>query len=229
MHDGKAEYARPSWGRLLMEAPAAMRLLAAQLRPARVREPVGRGRAVMVLPAFLANDLPTAQLRRTLRACGFEAFGWGQGLNVGARAGKFARLLDRLDSVEAAHGPVALVGWSLGGLYARELAKRRPAAVRMVATLGTPFSGGLRRNNAWKLYEAVNDHDVDHPPIEVDPDGKPPVPTLAFWSRNDGIVAPASARGKEGERDRAIELRCRHNEFVSDPEALRALVRALAE
>jgi hypothetical protein len=73
----------------------------------------------------------------------------------------------------------------------------------------------------------VNDHDVDHPPIRVDPPEKPPVPTLAFWSPRDGIVAPGSASGKEGERDRAIELHCRHNEFVSDPEALRALVRVL--
>ena len=224
----EADYGRPSWGQLLMEGPAAVRLLAAQLRPARMREDVGRGRAVMVVPAFLANDLPTAQLRRTLRACGFRAFGWGQGVNVGARRGKFARLLERIDGIAAAHGPVALVGWSLGGLYAREAAKRRPDTVRMVATLGTPFSGGLRRNNAWKLYEAVNDHDVDHPPIRVDPAEKPPVPTLAFWSRRDGIVAPASARGKEGERDAAVELTCRHNEFVSDPEALKALVRALA-
>ena len=229
MGDDEAEYRRPSWGQLLMEGPAAVRLLAAQAMPARVRDNVGRGRAVIVVPAFLANEVPTAQLKRALRACGFRAFGWGQGFNMGARPGKLRGLIARIDALAAAHGPVALVGWSLGGLYAREAAKRRPDKVRMVATLGTPFSGGLRANNAWKLYEAVNDHDVDHPPVRVDPAEKPPVPTLAFWSRRDGIVAVGSARGKEGERDRAIELHCRHNALVSDTEALRALVRALAE
>jgi pimeloyl-ACP methyl ester carboxylesterase len=213
-----------------MEAPAAVRLLAAQLTRPPVIEPLGHGRAVMVIPAFLANDLPTFHLRRTLEACGFRAFGWGEGLNLGARAGKFQRLLARIDRIAAAapDGRVALVGWSLGGLYARELAKRRPDKVSLVATLGTPFSLGLRRNNAWKLYEAINDHDVDHPPVRVEPGGKPPVRTIALWSPRDGIVAPASARGKEGERDEAVELGCPHNELVSDPEAVKALLRVLA-
>jgi pimeloyl-ACP methyl ester carboxylesterase len=213
-----------------MEGPAAFRLLAALPRPARVREDVGRGRGVIVVPAFLANDLATAQLRRTLKACGFRARGWSQGLNPGARRTKFEGLLERIEALAAESSePVALVGWSLGGLYAREAAKRRPDKVRLVATLGTPISQGLRANNAWKLYEAVNDHDVDHPPIRVDEAEKPPVPTLAFWSRRDGIVAVASARGEDRARDRAIELHCRHNEFVSDPDALKAIVAALAE
>ncbi|HEX8262882.1 MAG TPA: alpha/beta fold hydrolase [Allosphingosinicella sp.] len=220
---------RPGWGALLMEGPAAVRLLAAQLRPARVREDVGRGRPVMVLPAFLANDLPTIQLRRTLRACGFRSYGWRQGLNVGARRGKFERLLRRIDMIAAENrSPVALVGWSLGGLYARELAKRRPQAVSMVVTLGTPFSQGLRANNAWKLYETINDHDVDHPPVPIAPEAKPPVPTVAMWSPLDGIVAPASAAGRDEESDRRVKLSCRHNELVSDPAALQAVVAALA-
>ena len=221
---------RPSWGELLAEAPAAVRLLASQARPARLRGDIGRKRAVMVIPAFLANDLPTLQLRRTLRACGFEPFGWAQGFNLGARRSKFERLLRRIDIIAAqTRGPVALVGWSLGGLYARELAKRRPHAVSTVVTLGTPFSQSLRANNAWKLYEAINDHDVDHPPVPIAPDVKPPVPTIAIWSPRDGIVAPASAAGEDGEADRRIELACRHNELVSDPAALRAIVSALAE
>jgi hypothetical protein len=213
-----------------MEAPAAARLLAAQLQGARVREDVGRGRAVMVIPAFLANDLTTLQLRRTLVACGFDAHGWRQGLNLGARRDKFERLLRRIDIIAAqAGGRVALVGWSLGGLYARELARRRADKVSMVATLGTPFSQSLRSNNAWKLYEAINDHNVDHPPVPIAPEVKPPVPTVAMWSPLDGIVAPASAAGEAGESDRRIELACRHNEMVSDPAALRAIVAALEQ
>jgi pimeloyl-ACP methyl ester carboxylesterase len=182
----------------------------------------------MVIPAFLANDVPTSQLRRTLRACGFHPYGWRQGLNLGARREKFERLLRRIDIIVAENGgPVALVGWSLGGLYARELAKRRAEKVSMVITLGTPFSQSLRANNAWKLYEAINDHDVDHPPVPVAPDIKPPMATVAMWSPRDGIVAPASAAGEDWEADRRVELRCRHNEMVSDPDALRAIVAAL--
>lgn len=223
------DFRRPSWGKLFMEGPAALRLMAAQLRGPRFGGVRGQGRAVMVIPAFLANDIPTRHLRRTLEHHGFRAFRWEQGINAGARAGKFARLLERIDAIarEAPDGKVALVGWSLGGLYARELAKRRPDEVSLVVTMGTPFSGGLRRNNAWKLYEAVNDHDVDHPPVRVEAGEKPPVRTVAIWSPRDGIVAPASARGREEERDEEIEVGCRHNELVSHPQALRALVRVL--
>lgn len=224
---------RPPWRRLLAEGPAALRLLAAQLRRPPVKgEGAGDGSdgvPVLVLPAFLANDLPTGLLRRTLEASGFRAYAWRQGINAGARRGKFERLLRRIDIIHAETGRrLVLIGWSLGGLYARELAKRRPDKVQLVVTLGTPFSGGLRRNNAWKLYEAVNDHDVDHPPVEVRPGEKPPVHTIACWSPRDGIVAPASAGGRDGEADERVELSCRHNELVSDPEALRTIVALLA-
>jgi pimeloyl-ACP methyl ester carboxylesterase len=220
---------RPSWRKLLGEAPAAVRLLAAQLRKAAPGEDVGRGRPVMVIPAFLANDLPTSLLRRTLAARGFRVYAWKQGLNVGARRGKFERLLRRIDMIAAENrGKVALVGWSLGGLYARELAKRRPDKVSAVITLGTPFSQGQRANNAWKLYEAVNDHPVDDPPVPVSPAVKPPVRTVAVWSRRDGIVAPASARGEPGEADERRELDCPHNVLVSDPRALQTIVDLLA-
>ena len=148
---------------------------------------------------------------------------------MGARRRKFAALVKRIDQLADVTGEkLVLIGWSLGGLYAREAAKRRPDKVAMVITLGTPFSRGLRDNNAWKLYEAVNDHDVDHPPIRVAPEQKPQVRTVAVWSPNDGIVAPASASGRSGEADEQIEVQCCHNELVSHPQALDAVLHALA-
>jgi pimeloyl-ACP methyl ester carboxylesterase len=220
--------ARPPWRRLLAEGPALVRLAAAQLRHPPVRDDGAHKGPVMVIPALLANDLPTRLLRRTLAACGHPAYPWGQGINRGADAAKFRRLLRRIDEIVAREGErLSLVGWSLGGLYARELARRRPGAIATVITLGTPFSHGQRANNAWKLYELINDHDVDHPPIDADPAQDPPVRTIACWSPRDGIVAPASARGEDGEVDERIELHCRHNAFVSDPEALRTIVKLL--
>ncbi len=220
---------RPSWGKLLREGPAAARLFAAQLRRhPRCRTP-GPKRAVIVVPAFLAADFVTLPLRRALRAAGHRSWGWGQGINVGARRAKLAGLIGRIDHLaDATGGKLVLIGWSLGGLYAREAAKRRPDKIAAVITLGTPFSQGLRANNAWKLYETVNDHDVDHPPVRVTPEEKPPVPTIAIWSPADGIVAPASASGRPGESDAQIEVHCPHNELVSHPEALRAVLDSLA-
>jgi hypothetical protein len=220
--------ARPGWNELLREAPAAVRLLLAQLKnPPKVQK-TGKGQPVLVFPAFLGNDLLTVRLRRTLAAAGYRPFGWANGINLGVRPDMFERLGARLDEVvQAAGAPVALIGWSLGGLYARELAKRRPDEVSLVITLGTPFSHGLHANNAWKLYELINDHSVDNPPVEVRVDEKPPVPTFAVWSPNDGIVAPASSAGEVGEADGRIEVGCTHNEMVSDPEALAAILGLL--
>jgi pimeloyl-ACP methyl ester carboxylesterase len=121
-----------------------------------------------------------------------------------------------------------VVGWSLGGLYARELAKRRPDDISLVVTMGSPVSVDLRDNNAWKLYEAINDHPVDEPPVPVQVDVKPPVHTVAIWSDRDGIVAPASASGKPWESDEQLQVHSRHNELVSHPQALRTLVDVLA-
>jgi hypothetical protein len=78
--------------------------------------------------------------------------------------------------------------------------------------LGSPFSQDPHLNNVWRLYEWVAGHKVDQPPIERN-SAKPPVPTLAFWSRKDGIIAPAAARGEPHETDKAVELDCNHMAF----------------
>lgn len=224
-----ADNCRPPLRKLLPEAAALPRLFLSQWRaPIRVQK-VGRPRPVLVIPGFLANDVSTSLLRRTLSAAGCKAYGWGMGVNLGVRPDTLDRLGARVGNIVAeAGGPVALVGWSLGGLYARELAKRRPEDVDLVITLGAPFSGDIRANNAWRIYERINGHEVDNPPVEVDLPGKPGARTIALWSPRDGIVAPACSRGVEGEADERIELRCTHMGFAIDPEPLRAIADLLS-
>ena len=125
--------------------------------------------------------------------------------------------------------PVTLIGWSLGGLFAREVAKHRPDLVRLVITLGSPFSGDPRANNAWRIYEWLNDHSVESPPIGGDLALKPPVRTVAIWSPIDGIVAPLAARGLPGESDQQIELRVRHLSLARAPLGIRLIGRLLNE
>jgi len=122
--------------------------------------------------------------------------------------------------------PVLLVGWSLGGLYARELARDVPHLVRAVVTLGSPFSGDPHQNNVWRLYEWVAGHKVDDPPLHY-LQRKPPVPTLAIWSKKDGIVAKRSARGRDGERDAEVEIGCSHMAFGISKTATRRVVREI--
>jgi len=180
----------------------------------------------MVIPGFLASDRSTLGLQRALAKAGYRVAGWGLGLNRGARADTLERLVEQVER----HGrgrKVILVGWSLGGIFAREAAKRRPELVAKVVTLGAPFSGDPRANNAWRLYELIAGHRVDSPPIEVKPAEKPPVPTLALWSRRDGMVAPACARGGEGESDRQMELDCTHMGFAVSGRAYPEIVKAI--
>lgn len=187
----------------------------------------GSGQQVMVLPGFMASDQTTARLRRSLDAAGFETFGWGLGRNKGVQVDIFDRLDARLDALDL-DGPITLVGWSLGGLVAREYAKHAPERVARVVTLGSPFSGNPRANNAWRLYEFVAGHSVDSPPIDTVLAEKPPVETHAFWSRRDGVVAGECARGLPHESDVQVELDCTHMAFVARPEAIRAIAAILA-
>ncbi|MEP7349753.1 MAG: alpha/beta hydrolase [Sphingorhabdus sp.] len=187
----------------------------------------GSGRHVMVLPGFMASDHTTTRLRRSLDAAGFVTHGWGLGRNRGIKADIFERIDAQLEKL-AIDTPVILVGWSLGGVVAREYAKHAPHRVAKVVTLGSPFSGDPRANNAWRLYEFVAGHRVDAPPVAVTLAEKPPVPTCAFWSAGDGVVAPSAACGLPHESDEQIELGCSHMAFVAGPDAIRAIARAVA-
>jgi len=169
------------------------------------------GPPALVIPGFLANDRTAMELRRSLARDGWRVHGWDMGLNRGVSDDTLRRLRERLDQIWDGR-PVLLVGWSLGGLFARELAREVPDRVRAVVTLGSPFSGSPRQNNMWRLYEWVAGHSVDEPPVPHFSD-KPPVPTLAIWSSKDGIVAIRSARGLPNERDAAAEVRCCHMAF----------------
>lgn len=186
----------------------------------------GDGRNVVILPGFLASDVSTNRLRRSLNAAGFRAHGWGLGRNFGVKRDLLERFDARLQALDL-DGPATLVGWSLGGTMAREYAKFAPHRVDKVITLGSPFSGSLRANNAWRLYEWVAGHAIDAPPIDAITREKPPVPTIAFWSGRDGVVSPHSARGAPGETDGHIELDCQHMAFVSDPQAIRMIAREI--
>ena len=190
------------------------------------RGPAG-GPKLMVIPGFLATDRTTLGLQRAFAAAGFRVTGWGLGLNRGVTE----RTVDRIAVAIERFGEgrtVILVGWSLGGLYARVVAQERPDLVDRVVTLGSPFSGDRRRNNnVWRLYERIAGHPVNSPPVDKDPATKPPVPTLAIWSRRDGIVSPAGARGRSGERDAELEVRCSHMGFGVSGKAYPVLVDAV--
>ena len=182
---------------------------------------------MLVIPGFLASDRTTKSLRREFARAGWRVHGWDMGWNLGVKADTIERLRMRLDVISH-HQPILLVGWSLGGLYARELGRAFPERIRAVATLGSPFSGDPRQNNVWRLYERVAGHPVDRPPIPRIID-KPPVPHLAFWSRKDGIMSVRTAKGLDHERDKAVELDSHHMAFGISRRVTREVVREIEQ
>jgi pimeloyl-ACP methyl ester carboxylesterase len=192
--------------------------------------PKGDGHPVLVLPGLAAGDASTSLLRRFLLSRGYTAVGWGQGLNLGLRPGVLERAREALHDLSLKHGrAVSLVGWSLGGLYARELAKRSPEAVRLVITLGSPFTGHPRETNAWRLYEFASGHRIGshdfHGLLRADP----PVPTTSIWSATDGVVSWRCSVETRRRLAENIVVDSSHLGLGAHPAALYAIADRLAQ
>ncbi len=223
----EGDASRPSLRRMLGEFDALIEPLRRPFRKHEIAEAASK-QTVMLLPGFATHPMRMRYLARQLERAGHSAKRWGMGFNWGARPDTMVRLERRLLDLRRRSGqPVVLLGWSLGGIFARELAKRHPAAVAKVITMGSPFSGDPRANNAWRIYQFIAGHRVDAPPIEAVMAEKPPVETVALWSPRDGVVSPRSACGQLHERDRAVALRCTHIGFSYSPDAIFAVLREL--
>jgi pimeloyl-ACP methyl ester carboxylesterase len=169
------------------------------------RAPRGDGHPVLVLPGFMADDASTLLLRRYLKRLGYSAHPWLLGRNLGAPGVLRERLLARAELLAARHErKLSVVGWSLGGIYARELARLMPARVRQVITLGSPFGGAARTRHA------------------------PPVPVTAIYSRTDGIAPWEICREIEGPGRENIEIPGSHCGLGFNPLALWAVADRLA-
>ena len=124
--------------------------------------PKGDGHPVLVLPGLVASDTSTRPLRSFLNNRGYAVSGWRQGRNLGLRDGVQHAMVDLVQEFNDTHGrKISLVGWSLGGLYARQLAKMMPDRVRSVITLGSPFAGNPKATNAWRVYELASGRSAD--------------------------------------------------------------------
>ena len=187
-----------------------------------------RPQIVVLLPGFATHPMRMRYMARQIERAGHKVKRWGLGFNFGPSEEIFDYLSRRIEAVHARYGKdVVLVGWSLGGLFARELAKRHPDIVSKVITMGSPFSQTPYHNNVWRMYQLITGHSVASPPVKADTRAKPPVETVAMWSPRDGIIAPRAACGLPGERDRAVALRCTHMGFSNSAEVIHAVLAEL--
>lgn len=194
--------------------------------------PRGDGHPVLVLPGLVTSDRSTVPLRTFLKGRGYATYGWALGRNYGPLPGFEEKMLDRVKKLADKHGrKVSLVGWSLGGIYARQLAKMLPDEVRGVITLGSPFNGDPRATNAWKLYEFTSGHKVDDRERHMGGaiSDSPPVPTTAIYSRSDGICAWQNCVENDLPHTESIEVEASHCGLGHHPAVVYAVADRLAQ
>lgn len=224
--------ARPHRGLLWLEGRALVELAAVvPALPAFLRAPRGDGHPVIVYPGLGASDFSTRILRAFLRNRGYQVHGWKLGRNLGPTPERAEAMVARLHDIHARHGRRAsLIGWSLGGIYARELARRYPELVRQVVTLASPFRNldavniprFLRRNAESR---PLPDQDALRAGLAT----PLPVPSTAIYSRSDGIVAWQSCREVEGPGRESIEVMSSHLGIGHHPVALLTIADRLAQ
>jgi hypothetical protein len=187
----------------------------------------GDGRAVLVLPASLRSDQQTASLRAFLGGLGYVALGWELGVNLGPMAWAIRKAGERLAELFAQHGPVSLVGFSMGGLFARLMAARNPERVRQVVTVCSPVHDPA--GSLWVPLEPFLGlwPGVDLRGLLVELDAPPRVPSTCIYSRDDGIVRWEHCRDATNPDDN-IEVRGCHVTMPHNPEVLRILAARLA-
>ena len=193
--------------------------------------PKGDGHPVIVLPGFLASDRSTQPLRKFLTGLGYDAHGWGQGQNLG-RFNKMRTLLEAyVDHIYTQTGQkVSLIGWSLGGVFARHLALVMPDKIRSVITLGSPFASDVDATSAKKLYETLSNEGPAKRADLMRLAGDLPVPNTSLYPKLDGVVNWHASLSKPAANSENIEIRlASHVGIGVNPASFWAIADRLAQ
>ncbi len=231
--EAAAKAKKPSWFWLATEVGRAVTELGLSIpfRTLYRKEVCGDGHPVLVLPGFMASDSSTAPLRKFIGNLGYNAYAWELGRNY-AKLRFLEALLDKIDHIYEETGQkVSIIGWSLGGIYARQIAKEKPEMIRQVITLGSPFRGISELNNATWLYNLLpgSKRVVDLNPILLEDLPLPaPVPTTAIYTKEDGIVPWQSCLEEEEDwLHQNIQVRGSHLGLGVNPSVLEIIMDRL--
>lgn len=224
--------APPPKSLLLLEGRIGFELARFVLAMPRLRRrlPRGNGQPLVIVPGFGTTDTATAPLRKLFNDLGYACHGWGLGRNLGMRSGVRDALNAQLQAVHAAGGPVTLVGWSLGGVFVREMARHQPQSVRRVITLGSPINRDPDANNMLPLVRLAN----GGKPPKTDLAGfarritPPPVPCTAVYTKQDGIVAWRACLEDPADNTENVEVSGSHFGLPCNPQVARLIAERLA-
>jgi pimeloyl-ACP methyl ester carboxylesterase len=185
----------------------------------------------MVLPGFMADDTMTWLLRQFLGDLGYSVSGWGLGVNRGPMVPYLERVVERLIAMVEGHGAtVSLVGWSRGGVLAREVARDRPDLVRSVVTLGSPVHGGVHgtRIGAWVTRATGITAEQISRTLAERQRRQIAVPVTAIYSRTDGVVSWQACRDESTPGLVHEEVDSSHMGLVANVDVFRKIAHALA-
>lgn len=201
--------------------------------PAMRMLPRGDGHSVMFLPGFMASNRSTIPMRRLFTELNYDAHGWESGRNVRVNEATVMKMENQLTRLFKSSGrKVSLIGWSLGGVLARELAKLHPEKVRLVASLGSPLSNDRGHSSAKRLFELLNGNEP-----KVIQKGKfdelhiaPPVPTTSILTKTDGVVHWRASVQEEGDHpSENIVVHASHLGLGVNPSVMLALADRLSQ
>lgn len=197
--------------------------------PGLARAPRGDGGPVVLTPGYRAPEASMAPLRWFLDRLGHRAVHWGQGTNDGDVARVLPAVLAGVEELaERAGRPVALVGWSLGGVVSREVARERPDLVDRVVTYGTPVVGGPRHTVFARRYDDALLDRLEARAARREHEQPIQVPLTAIWTRRDGIVGWRSCVDEVTPGARNVEVASTHLGLGIDPDVWREVAAALA-
>jgi pimeloyl-ACP methyl ester carboxylesterase len=226
---------RPNLGLFLSDFPRAVGdfgMFVAATPLLRMTAPKGDGHPVLVLPGLMANDTSTRPLRRYLRRLGYHVHGWRLGRNIGPTKEAVEGMGARLDDLRRRYGrTISVIGWSLGGIYARSIAQRRPDDVRMVITLGSPYrmtAGSQSR--AHRTYERFSHRHVDGGALRSGGTAGPlAVPATSVYTKMDGIVSWRACIDEEGPLAENVAVFGSHAGLGHNPAVLWVIADRLAQ
>ena len=211
-------------------SPLEFTRLAAAL-PSLARQPKGSGDPVMVLPGFGASDVSTAPLRRYLTWLGYEVQGWGLGRNAGRVAELLPDVVAQVRTMSQQHkSEVHLIGWSLGGVFARETARDHPSYVSQVVTMGSPVVGGPKYTTMGRLFEKRGANlDAIEATIAARESTPIAVPMTSIYSKRDGIVGWQASIDRHSPHVEHIEVYTTHLGLGISPDVFKIIATKLAD
>ena len=191
----------------------------------------GNGEAVLVLPGYGASDASTAPLRSYLSWLGYSTYGWGLGRNTGNVREVLPQVAAQVRQLREQSGSsVHIVGWSLGGVIAREVARDYPDSVRQVVTMGSPIVGGAKYTRLGRLFERQGaDLDKMEAAIAARESRPIKVPLTSIYSKRDGIVGWQASIDRYNAQVEHIEVRATHLGLGISPDVFKIIARKLAD